>query len=157
MIEAPMAMCFDLARSIDFHLHSVSSTKEQAVAGVTSGLIGPGQQVQWRARHFGLWLHMTVAITEMKWPFHFQDAMVKGPFRYFRHDHTFTQHDQGTVMMDRVEFASPVPVLGFLADVFFLRQYLRHFLQMRNRALKVAAESDQWRNYLSSVSAENQG
>jgi ligand-binding SRPBCC domain-containing protein len=150
-------MCFDLARSIDFHVHSVSSTKEQAIGGTTSGLIGPGQQVQWRARHFGFWFLMTVAITEMNRPSHFQDAMVQGPFRYFRHDHTFTQQNGGTRMTDRVEFGSPFPVLGFLADVFFLRHYLKHFLQIRNRALKAAAESDQWRVYLSSTaSAENQ-
>jgi len=132
-------------------VHSVSSTKEQAIGGTTSGLIGPGQQVQWRARHFGLWFLMTVAITEMNRPSHFQDAMVQGPFRYFRHDHTFTQQNGGTLMIDRVEFGSPVPALGFLADVLFLRQYLKHFLQIRNRALKAAAESDQWRNYLSST------
>ena len=87
MIDAPIARCFDLARSIDFHVHSVSSTKEQAVGGVTSGLIDSGQEVQWRARHFGLFFQMTVAIIELKWPFYFQDEMVKGPFRYFRHDH----------------------------------------------------------------------
>jgi ligand-binding SRPBCC domain-containing protein len=131
-------------------VQSVSSTKEQAIGGITTGLIDQGQQVQWRARHFGLWFLMTVAITEMHRPSHFQDAMVTGPFRYFRHDHTFTQQNGGTLMIDRVEFGSPVPVLGFLADVLFLRQYLKHFLQMRNRALKAAAESDQWRDYLSS-------
>jgi ligand-binding SRPBCC domain-containing protein len=149
-IKAPRERCFDLARSIDFHLHSVSSTKEQAIDGVTSGLIGLGQQVQWRARHFGLWFHMTVAITEMNRPDRFQDAMVKGPFRYFRHDHTFTQQDISTLMVDRLEFASPVPVLGLLADFFVLRSHLKHFLQSRNRLLKAVAESDQWRNYLSS-------
>jgi ligand-binding SRPBCC domain-containing protein len=149
-IEASLERCFDLSRSIDFHLHSVSSTKEQAVGGVMSGLIGQGQQVQWRAKHFGLWFNMTVAITEMNRPMHFQDAMVKGPFRYFRHDHTFTRQHQSTVMTDRVEFASPFPVLGSLADFVVLRQYRKHFLQTRNQFLKTAAESDQWRNYLSS-------
>jgi ligand-binding SRPBCC domain-containing protein len=138
-------------------VHSASSTKEQAIGGITTGLIDLGQEVQWRARHFGLWFLMTVAITEMNRPSHFQDAMVQGPFRYFRHDHTFTKLNGGTRMIDRVEFGSPFPVLGFLADVFFLRQYLKHFLQIRNRALKAAAESDQWRVYLSSTaSAENQ-
>jgi len=53
------------------------------------------------------------------------------------------------VMVDRVEFASPIPVLGSLADVI-LRHHLKHFLQKRNLLLKAAAESDQWRNYLSS-------
>jgi ligand-binding SRPBCC domain-containing protein len=149
-IKAPLERCFDLSRSIDFHLHSVFSTKEQAVGGVMSGLIGQGQQVQWRAKHFGLWFNMTVAIIEMNRPMHFQDAMVKGPFRYFRHDHTFTRQHEGTVMTDRVEFASPFPVLGSLADFFVLQHYLKRFLQTRNHSLKAAAESDQWRNYLSS-------
>jgi ligand-binding SRPBCC domain-containing protein len=149
-IEAPLERCFDLARSIDFHVHSVSDTKEKAVGGITSGLIGHGQQVEWRARHFGLWFNMTVAITEMDRPMHFQDAMIKGPFRYFRHDHTFTHQNSGTLMVDCVEFASPVAVLGSLVDFFILRYHLKRFLQKRNHLLKAAAESDQWRNYLSS-------
>ena len=149
-INAPAERCFDLARSIDFHLHSVSKTKEKAVGGITSGLISQGQQVQWRARHFGLWFNMTVAITEMERPIHFQDEMINGPFRYFRHKHTFTQQNHGTSMVDHVEFASPIPVLGSLADIFLLQHHLKHFLQARNRVLKAAAESDQWRNYLSS-------
>jgi len=148
-IEAPLERCFDLARSIDFHKHSVSSTKEQAIGGVTSGLIDMGQQVQWRAKHFGLWLHMTIAITEMKRPSHFQDVMVSGPFHHFRHDHTFTEEGRSTRMTDSLEFASPVPALGSLADILILRSHLKHFLQCRNRALKAAAESDQWRKFLS--------
>jgi len=52
-------------------------------------------------------------------------------------------------MIDRVEFASPVSVLGSLVDILVLRSYLKHFLQGRNLLLKAAAESDQWRNFLS--------
>jgi ligand-binding SRPBCC domain-containing protein len=109
-----------------------------------------GQRVEWRARHFGLWFNMTVAITEMDRPMHFQDAMTEGPFRYFRHDHTFTQQDQGTLMVDLVEFASPVPLIGSVIDALVLQHYLKHFLQTRNQFLKRAAESHLWRNYLSS-------
>ncbi|HEV8492200.1 MAG TPA: SRPBCC family protein [Candidatus Angelobacter sp.] len=149
-IAAPLERCFDLSRSIDFHVRSASSTKEQAIGGVTSGLIELEQQVQWRARHFGFWFSMTVAITEMRRPFHFQDAMTKGPFRYFRHTHTFIEQDGRTEMVDCVEFASPVPVFGSIVDFLFLRHHLKLFLQERNLLLKAALESHQWRNYLSS-------
>jgi ligand-binding SRPBCC domain-containing protein len=149
-IAAPLERCFDLSRSIDFHVRSASSTKEQAIGGVISGLIELEQQVQWSARHFGFWFNMTVAITEMRRPFHFQDAMTKGPFRYFRHDHTFTEQGGRTEMVDRVEFASPVPVFGSIVDFLFLRHHLKLFLQERNLLLKAALESHQWRNYLSS-------
>jgi ligand-binding SRPBCC domain-containing protein len=75
--------------------------------------------------------------------------MISGPFRYFKHDHTFTQQSRNTIMIDSLEFASPVPVLGSLADIVVLRSHLKRFLQGRNLALKAAAESDQWRNFLS--------
>jgi ligand-binding SRPBCC domain-containing protein len=112
-------------------------------------LIELGQEVEWRARHFGLWFNMTVAITEMRRPLHFQDAMIKGPFRHFRHDHTFTAQGGRTEMVDRVEFASPGSVFGSIADFLFLRHYLKLFLQERNHLLKAALESQQWRKYLS--------
>ncbi len=53
-IAAPAERCFDLSRSIDFHLESMVASRERAVAGVTSGLIGAGQELSWEARHFGL-------------------------------------------------------------------------------------------------------
>lgn len=93
---------------------------------------------------------MIVAITEMSRPIHFQDAMIKGPFRNFRHDHTFTEQNGRTEMVDRLEFASPVPVFGSIADFLFLRNHLKLFLQERNHLLKAALESSEWRKYLSS-------
>jgi len=115
---------------------------------VTAGLIEKGQEVEWRARHFGVWLRMRVGITALDRPKYFQDAMVKGPFRYFRHDHTFAEAMQETLMIDKLEFQSPPPLLGNLIDVAVLRGYLQRLLEVRNRALKAAAESDLWRLYL---------
>lgn len=46
----PPERLFDLARSIDAHVESQKGSGERAVAGVTSGLIGEGQEVTWRAR-----------------------------------------------------------------------------------------------------------
>ena len=74
--------------------------------------------------------------------------MVRGPFRYFRHDHTFEAQKQETLMIDKLEFQSPPPLLGNLVDIVVLRSHLRHLLETRNRALKAAAESERWRLYL---------
>lgn len=46
---------FDLSLSIDAHLGSMSDSDEQAVGGVASGQIGLGEEVTWRARHFGIY------------------------------------------------------------------------------------------------------
>jgi ligand-binding SRPBCC domain-containing protein len=148
VINAPIERCFDLARSIDFHVRSASSTAEKAIAGGTSGLISQGQEVEWQARHFGLWLRMRVRITEFRAPFFFQDSMTRGPFRSFIHDHHFEPAGSGTLMTDRIMFSSPAPVLGFLLDHLVIRRHLEHFIQDRNLQLKAAAESDIWRHYL---------
>jgi len=40
-IAAPVALAFDLSLSVDAHLDSMRGFGERAVAGVTSGQIGP--------------------------------------------------------------------------------------------------------------------
>jgi hypothetical protein len=50
MVHAPAQRVFDLARNIDAHVASASGTSERAMAGVTSGLIGLGQQVTWEIK-----------------------------------------------------------------------------------------------------------
>ena len=47
IIDAPIERCFDLSRSIEVHLLGTERNGEQAVAGVTSGLIGMGEFVRW--------------------------------------------------------------------------------------------------------------
>jgi ligand-binding SRPBCC domain-containing protein len=116
---------------------------------VTDGLIGLGEEVEWSARHFGLWLSMRVKIMAFNRPIYFQDAMVKGPFHHFRHDHTFEDQRNSTLMIDRIAFASPVPFIGSIVDLLVLKTHLRRFLEQRNRMLKLVAESEKWHKYLS--------
>jgi len=93
-------------------------------------------------------LTMRVQITAFNRPTYFQDAMVKGLFRYFRHDHTFKEVNGSTLMIDQLEFGAPVPLLGSIVDRLVLKKHLHHFLEQRNQILKSAAESDQWQKYL---------
>jgi ligand-binding SRPBCC domain-containing protein len=142
-----MERCFDLARSIDFHVQSAASTREHVVGGVTSGLIEEGQEVEWRAKHLGFWLKMRVRITGLKRPEYFQDNLVEGPFHSFTHDHSFEVQGSNTLMTDRITFASPIPLAGRLADRLIVR-HLRNFVVDRNAQLKTKLESNEWRHYL---------
>lgn len=76
-IVAPIERCFDLSRSIDLNLASTDG-RQKAVAGVTSGLIGLGQEVTWSGRHFGFVIRHTSRITAYEFPRYFQDSMVRG-------------------------------------------------------------------------------
>jgi ligand-binding SRPBCC domain-containing protein len=148
VIAAPRERVFDLARSIDAHRHTAAATGEKAVGGVTSGLLGPEQEVTWEARHFGVVQRLRVKMTRFERPSHFQDVMVAGAFRSMQHDHTFEAGEGGTIMRDRFEFAAPLGPVGWLAERLFLARSMRRFLEERNAALKRIAESDDWRKYL---------
>ncbi len=139
-IDAPIGVCFDVARDIDFHAESLATTGERAVAGRTSGLIGPGEWVTWEGRHLGIRQRLTAKITAFERPFYFRDVMTAGAFRSFAHDHRFEGRDGRTVMTDVVEFRSPLGPAGWLADRLCLAGYLRRLLGGRCTAIKQRAE-----------------
>ena len=149
IIEAPLERCFDLSRSIEVHLLGTEQTGEQAVGGVTSGLIGMGEFVRWKARHLGVTQHLASRITAFDRPAYFQDTMIAGAFRSMQHDHLFrARSSTRTEMRDRFVFAAPLPVLGLIAERLVLRRYMRDLLVHRNEILKRVAESDEWRTLL---------
>jgi len=127
----PPDRLFNLARSIDAHLDSQADAGEQAVAGVTMGLIGAGQEVTWRARHFGVPIRMTSRLTSMEFPERFVDEQVRGPFKAFRHVHEFEATASGSVMTDRVEFTAPFGLLGRIVEKLVLHRYLERLIVER--------------------------
>ena len=148
MINAPIERCFDLARSIDLHKLSTAGTNEEAIAGITSGLIGKDEHVRWKARHFGITQKLTSKITAFEYPFHFRDEMLEGPFRMTRHDHLFEKHGDKTLMRDEFQFESPCGVLGKWFNKILLESYLRNLLTSRNQMIKEVVEGEGWQGIL---------
>ena len=136
----PKPELFDLARSIDAHKDSMARSREDAVAGVRTGLISLGEEVTWRAWHFGVPIRMTSRITQMEAPDFFVDEQVKGPFRRFRHVHEFGEDSEGTTMVDRIEFVAPFGLLGRVVEKLVLARYLRTLIEARNRHLAAAPQ-----------------
>jgi ligand-binding SRPBCC domain-containing protein len=147
-IDAPPAVCFDMARSVDAHIESARETGERAVGGVTSRLLNLGDEVTWRARHFGVTQDLTSRIVAFDRPHHFRDQMVRGAFRRLVHDHYFEPVVGGTRMRDVFDFTAPLGLLGSLADRLSLTGYLRRFLEVRAQSLKQLAESDAGRRFI---------
>lgn len=140
IINAPIEVCFDTARSIDMHLESMQHTGERAIAGRTSGNIGAGETVTWRARHFGILFRMKVRITACQPYFLFTDEMERGPFKKMKHQHYFEETLAGVRMRDIFFFESPCGWIGKLVDRYILAPYLLKLLLRRNEVLKATAE-----------------
>jgi hypothetical protein len=150
-IAAPPRRCFDLARSVDFHLASTPGTGESVVGGVRTGLLHLGDQVTWRARHFGIWQELTSQITAWSPDVYFRDSQVRGGFKRFDHDHYFErswEHEGWTFVIDVFTFEAPHGFVGRAIEHAFLTSYMRRFLSRRASLLKTALESDAWRRYL---------
>jgi len=135
-IKAPVEQCFDLARSVDFHIKSSTKTKERATGGKTTGLIEQGDEVTFSAVHFGKRQSLTSRITEYKYPEYFTDEMVKGAFKSLRHHHSFKALGNNTIMEDDFNYEVPLGVLGKLFDRLILRKHMENFLKERNNQLK---------------------
>jgi ligand-binding SRPBCC domain-containing protein len=147
-IAAPVERVFDLSRSISLHKISTAHTKEEAIAGVTTGLININETVTWRARHlFKTRLH-TTAIPQMEIPVYFIDEMTKGDFKSFRHQHYFKPVENGTIMIDILEFESPYGFIGRWFNFLYLKKYLEKFLIKRNQTIIQYAETEKWKAVL---------
>jgi len=141
MVGAPVTALFDLALDVDAHTQSMQRSGERAVAGVTSGAMTLGDQVTWRAKHFGIPFTMTSKIVELDRPTRFVDRQMRGPFRRFRHEHRFEPAGTGCVMIDRVEFEAPLGPIGRAVERLVLRSYIQKLIAQRNRYLADTAES----------------
>lgn len=132
VLPVDRAAAFDLSLSIDAHLDSFQRSRERAVDGVTKGVIGLGEFVTWRARHFGITWKMTSTVTEWDRPVRFVDEQQRGPFKSFWHEHVFEPVADGTVLHDCVAFVAPLGPLGWLAERLVLGRYLPHLIDVRN-------------------------
>ena len=144
-IESHIEIVFDLSRSIDLHKISTQKTDEEAIAGVTTGLIELDEWVTWRAKHFGTYHKLTSKITAFERPHSFTDEMVKGIFKSFKHQHIFKKTGNIIEMTDIFDYKSPLGIFGKLADSLFLERYMTNLLKERNKIIKEFAESDQWK------------
>lgn len=142
VVNAPIDVVFDLSRSIDLHTISTAHTNEQAVAGKTTGLIGMGESVTWKARHFGVTQLLSSKITAFSRPNSFTDEMVSGAFKRFKHDHKFSEENGIVLMTDIFDYTSPYGIFGRIADYLFLKRYMTELLTERNRIVKAFAEDN---------------
>jgi ligand-binding SRPBCC domain-containing protein len=147
-IAAPIERVFNLSRSISLHKISTTQTKEEAIAGVTTGLINLNETVTWQARHLFKTRQHTSKITVMDKPNVFVDEMIKGDFKSFCHQHYFKTVDNGTIMIDILEFESPYGFIGRLLNTIYLKKYLQQLLLKRNVVIKEYAETNKWKAIL---------
>jgi ligand-binding SRPBCC domain-containing protein len=136
-IAAPAETCFDLCLNVNAHERAGHG---RAVAGVTSGQMYLGDTVTWEGVHFHVRQRLTSKIVAYERPRTFTDEMQSGALSRWRHTHHFIEQPGGTLMIDDVDFASPLGVLGKLVDALAMKNYMTRFLIRGNSHFKHEAE-----------------
>jgi ligand-binding SRPBCC domain-containing protein len=147
-IKAPVDRVFDLSRNIDLHKQSMSKYKEEAVAGTRFGLIEKEDTVTWKAKHLFKTRLLRAKITDMKKPNMFIDEQAEGDFKAMKHEHHFKPCDNGTIMIDLLDFETPYGSFGQLFNRVYFTRYMKRLIEHRNKMIKEFAESDKWQKLL---------
>jgi ligand-binding SRPBCC domain-containing protein len=94
-----------------------------------------GVEIGCRLRLWGVRFRWRTRIAAWDPPHGFVDEQIRGPYRFWRHTHTFRLVSGGeTVMLDRVEYALPLAPFGELAH-FVVRHRLDRIFDYRRDAV----------------------
>ena len=90
-------------------------------------VIKEGTIIDFRLRLFGVPFSWRTRIVQWQPNEQFIDEQIRGPYKSWRHLHTFAPCEDGTRMTDRVEYRLPFRLAGYLALPLVWRQLDRIF------------------------------
>lgn len=93
----------------------------------------PGTTIDYRLRIRGLPIRWQSVIPIWEPPHRFVDEQVKGPYRYWRHEHLFEPADGGTLVSDRVDYRVPG---GRLVNRWFVQPDVERIFRYRLKKLR---------------------
>ncbi len=94
--------------------------------------MAPGTMIDYRLRLFGLPVRWRSEITAWEPPVRFVDEQRRGPYRLWRHTHTFAAEDGGTRVEDHVEFSA---LGGAIVNEWIVARDLRRIFSYRHHQL----------------------
>jgi len=100
-----------------------------------------GALIDYELKLWGLAMKWRTLISDWDPPRMFMDEAVHSPYRVWEHRHTFTATDEGTRMVDEVDYALPLFPLGQLAWPL-VRLQLGRIFGYRQRMIRELLESD---------------
>jgi ligand-binding SRPBCC domain-containing protein len=101
--------------------------------------IRPGTRIDYRLHIRGIPIRWQSEIMVWEPPHRFVDEQRRGPYRHWRHEHTFEEVEGGTICRDVVDFSVPG---GRLVERILVRPDIRQIFAYRQRVLAELFASD---------------
>jgi ligand-binding SRPBCC domain-containing protein len=148
-IAAPIERVFNLSRSLAVYKYLFNNRKERFSSGAGSGLLNKDETLSIIARHAGKTRLSMLKVTTMEKPVRFTEEQVKGDLQHYRHEHYFKAVDNGTIVIDLLDFGHPRGIIGKYLGKIYLRNYLEELIRKHNEVIRSYAETEKWRAVLS--------
>ncbi|MGA7524362.1 MAG: SRPBCC family protein [Acidobacteriaceae bacterium] len=95
----------------------------------------PGALIDYRLGLYGVGFRWRTRIEEWSPPESFVDVQLRGPYRRWRHRHSFAEVSGGTLMRDVVEYEVGWGWAGAAAQRLFVRRSVEEIFEVRNRVI----------------------
>jgi ligand-binding SRPBCC domain-containing protein len=92
-----------------------------------------GTLIDYRLRIRGIPVSWRTKITLWEPPYRFADEQVRGPYRFWRHQHEFESKDDGTLVRDRVNYSVP---FDFIAHGLMVKRDVQRIFSYREEQLR---------------------
>lgn len=100
----------------------ISEVGSEAI--IETKILGP-LKTRWVARH-----------TVYDPPRRFEDVQVRGPFRFWRHQHTVEPHADGAILRDEIDYQPPLWFLGRVLAPVLVQPRLQKLFDYRHEVTK---------------------
>lgn len=94
-----------------------------------------GAEITYRIKWMGVPIHWKTIITEYQPPHLFVDQQAEGPYKLWRHRHTFEAVGNRTRITDHVEYSLPFGALGVATHSLMVRKQLLGIFRYRQQQI----------------------
>lgn len=99
--------------------------------------IRPGFRIEYTVKPlFGIPVKWVTRIPVFDPPHRFVDIQERGPYRSWRHEHTFEEREGLTLMCDRVQYEMPFGLIGDVVQRLIVARQLQDIFDYRNRKIR---------------------
>ncbi len=92
--------------------------------------------IRYRLRWRWLPIRWATEISQWNPPHGFVDRELSGPYALWNHEHSFLAHEGGTMMRDRVTYALPLGVFGWVAHKTLVKRDVERIFDFRAETMR---------------------
>lgn len=106
-----------------------------SIRRVSTDTIQKGTLIDYRLKVHGVPLKWRTLIEEWNPYSQFVDLQLEGPYKSWRHTHTFHSVRGGTLMTDRVCYRLPLNFIGWLGGIHFVKNDVKNIFDFRRKVI----------------------